>query len=618
MVNTNIQSPIPLVGRGYAQRPSMIYDTGEYPRLNNVFVTERGLEGRFGISKISDVFYNDAELSQYTDLCGFIGSMSYSLGGADAAVVMGRETVLDFSKNESLVDTPYQGNDSLGWVPADLQLTQTNGTNQVPVKVFNYRDINYFLTQELTGGDTIEYHFGPEATGGVIPDLTSIISGRTLGGATYDFVDSFVFKDRLWVITRNTIYFSAVGPASLTNFTAPDGGAFIYSDNIKAVEASKDTLYVICENEVYALTYGDDPNLDSTNLIISTDQGGDSSCTYEGTIYFTDGMTLFAVSSNSITTVMELELFQREPRSGTGNFSDSLFDRPAISTKLVPFKDKLYLIYYEPCRFSADSGSTDFINRGAKLPFQSVVTDQMGNVDKSDFSNVFAISMTNGSITRIVLTELHDFNRFGCIVDATELNNGDGSSVLLFMTSTHRYSATSPTNVNSTYNFVYSYTDEPEEYAEESNQSHTVYDSLATFQGGSVANGRLTYNVPYQVTIKDFFPDGNEYMMKKFRSLNIMGNLPHGIIVNAHLDSRDAVNQLGVISDLQDVLRDPNPYRFGIMARAKSLSLAISSPLVYVEDTPGVTRINHDRLIIHDMRVLWTYTGKPQNTIVSS
>jgi hypothetical protein len=242
----------------------------------------------------------------------------------------------------------------------------------------------------------------------------------------------------------------------------------------------------------------------------------------------------------------------------------------------------------------------------------------MGNVDNSDFSNVFAISMTNGSVTRIVLTELHDFNRFGCIVDATELNNEDGSSVLLFMTSTHRYSVASPTNVNSTYNFIYSYTDEPEEYASGSNQSHTVYDSLATFQGGSVVNGRIIYNVPYRVTIKDFFPDGNEYMMKKFRSLNIMGNLPHGIIVNAHLNSRDDVNQLGVVSDLQDVLRDPNPYRFGIMARARSLSLAISSPLVYVENTPGVTRINHDRLIIHDMRVLWTYTGKPQNSIVSN
>jgi hypothetical protein len=374
------------------------------------------------------------------------------------------------------------------------------------------------------------------------------------------------------------------------------------------------------ETEIYALTYNADPNADATNVRISA-RGADSSCIHDGTVYATDGEHLFTVSGSSVDKVMDLELFNRYPVPNMGGNSSA--QASAIQTKMVAYKNKIVLIYYDTGAHSGLYGfSTPFLNRGIKLPVDSNTTpglfvnenDDILSYPQVKFNNTFMIDMDNGSITRITFNDIQAdpgsesivYATVGAIVDANVTTDNKGNERLYLMTAARRGAAAAGT----TWNFVYQYLDEPTTWKSNIDANGaSAFDSFYTVLGGVNVSYVEKYSIPFSVIIHKFVPDGAEYLMKKFRTILMEGNLPeftrYGFFYDRNLPTLTTV---GAPSANQ---RRPKSYRFGLNQRGRSLSIIISRN---TESSTDDASINTDVMTLEDMRIFWTYSGKPQST----
>lgn len=643
MVNTNVQSPVPIIGKGYTQRDNKMYAAGEFPLLNNVFVNKDQLKSRYGINCVgtnSSSYGSTLSANKFfTDLYGFIGSHKSFTNDIIAPMLGGKNCFFGHA-NTGLGSTFVD----VKWDPETLLAGQTNTKFQIPVKAFTYQDRNIVVTMRANEVASVinsfDYHWGQQAGGAAVPALNLIVNRPvpSSGASEQDFVDAFAWKDRLWLATRDTIYFSGIGTvANHQNFTAPVGGFIKYPGRIKSVEYMRDSLYVICEREVYVFTYNADPNTDGTNLMISGNQGGDSSCIHENTVYFTDGTSLFTVNNGSINKAMDFEIFSRPPRPQIdNNTSDVIIVGKQISTKLVAYKNKIVLFYYDMTRMGGGVSLTPYLNRGIKLAFNSnsdaTMTTKGTNPEAysdafSEYSNCFMIDMENGSITKIMFRDIRlDAWYNGFLVDAIVVPDKNGDQVLYFMSSAHRHTNEVVGGVNySTHNFMYRYNDGDinDNYSFANYQNFTgIWDGYYQVAGNGA--GGVTYNnrvlIPFAVMIKKFVPDGSEYLMKKFRTLLATGNLPEGTKFNRFFgDFPTNLNQDYYNVAVPVTNTDPKPYRLPFNQRGRYVTLFFKRDSGFGANSSSLsvspTFINTFQFILEDLRVLWTYTGKPLKTV---
>jgi len=642
VVNTNIQSPIPLLGRGYTQKNDKLYEDGEFPILNNLFITEDGgLKSRFGIVSVgvNSSSYGGLFTKHYTDIMGFIGSLK--LANNVIPYLSGKNSFFGLaSLSDSTLTTDVK------WDPETLLAGQTNTKFQIPVKVFTYQDRNIVVTMRANEAGSVitsfDYHWGQQGSGAAVPAL-NLIANRAVptGSPDQDFVDAFAWKDRIWLITRDTVYFSGIGTiANHQNFTAPVGGFVKYPGRIKSVERLRDSLYIICEENVYVFTYNADPNTDAVNIVVSDTQGGDSSCIHENTVYFTDGTSLFTVNNGSINKVLDLKVFAQPPRAQMGNCtSANIIVGKSVSTRLVAYKNKIVLMYYDMHRIGGGIASTPYLNRGVKIPFSSNINASINGRgtaperyedEYSEYSNVFMIDMDNGSITKISFRDQREPNTTynGYIVDAQVVPDANGDQVLYFMTSAHRrfYDAVGAEvgTAYSTHNFVYVYRDGKFNdnypfggYADQLG----VWDS---YYKADYASQALTFNnkvlIPFMVLIKKFVPDGNEYLMKKFRSILFMGVFPEFTKFMRVFEDTASAN---VNTDYYNVaapieMSNPRSYRLPLNQRGRFITLCFKR---VSNEGANTARVSYPadpvaafHFMLEDARLLWTYTGKPQST----
>lgn len=107
-------------------------------------------------------------------------------------------------------------------------------------------------------------------------------------------------------------------------------------------------------------------------------------------------------------------------------------------------------------------------------------------------------------------------------------------------------------------------------------------------------------------------PDGNEYLMKKYRNLEIMAKFPKDKFELSVAYDNTAYGTAGQINDDEALLvsgeyRGHQPHRIGLNQRARELSLKFNTTAV-LDAAPNDTI--WDFLEISDLRLLWSYTNR--------
>lgn len=628
MVNTNVQSAVPLLGRGLISRSNDIYDTGEYPVLSNVFIKQGKLQSRHGIKFVSNNMYAAGggqllnDVNYYQNMTGFIGTTDY-YEGIFVPTVVGKAGMFHLDSDPS---GAYRGNKR--YSPEVLLAGQTNINFHYPVKHLAQPNPGGGVTISVktthAGGiiTHVSYYYGTSGSGTGAPPAPILLFTVPYYNAPSVFVDAFFFKERLWIVTNDTVYFSGVGSANYLNFTPPVGGFFKYS-GITSVVALKDTVYVLTRSSLYALTYSDDPNLDAVNINISNSVGGVSCTIHSGSVYFTDAISLYSVNNNSVSKILDLDLFPKPLLKGASNETTTYIEGPRC--KILSYKNYIVFLFHGASRFGTGSDLTPYVNRGIKVatsPYTDNTAYEIGSAYAStfyeSFHNMFMLNMDEGTMNRIVFRDNRDNigvsgKLNGFIVDAVSGKDYNGKDRMFLMTSAHRnpLGASVPANQNTTNNFVYEFTDESQNYYSGETNANKSHDDYYYISGGTV----VQYNrasIPFHIVIKEFCPDGNEYLMKKFRALNIMGSLPNGTFISFEYNKGSSrIQSIGnLLDNFSTGYIRPNPYRIGINQRARSISII----LFYSDDLPVTTNsnTNEDILTIEDMRTYWTYTGKPQ------
>lgn len=559
-----MEFPIRIVGPGFVDRDKGNYQPGEYRSLSNAEITVEGeLKERRSIATPTD---SEGYAANFVNPFGIIGTID--------------DNIIYASKT----DHQSQGLESATlWSPTSLPVP-ASGFHQI-VAAFKYNKKWWWLTWEYdpASGGTYTYNlyykdaspFGLKAGNPAFETLSTV---ALFTQATWPnrLVSSFIHKDRLWIVTTDRIYWSkATDP---TVFATPDGGFVdISADNrITGAVALNDSVYIITKSSTYMLSYSIDPSDDGYMRKIA-DTGGDSICVHDASPYIANKIGLFAVTSTTVEKVIDLP-------------------RVAHSWKVVSFNE--YLIFIARERISYDDDAPSESNQG----WQRSVANPMF-VTSTTTDNVYFLNTQNRSMHTVDFKDHLDDagSEYGYIVDAVYVATNDvyGASKLYMITNKYVSKVAGVSTYNS--NVYYMYPDKDKTF---------VVDYVRKVDG---SYGQ--YRPSILVEFEGLSPESHEYRMRKFRTLLAMGKFPfEEFEVNIALDFKDydpaKAKQVNNNNFPNDNNRLHNPVRLPINQRGHSISIKMrtTNPLVDIKN--NATDI-YDQFRISDLRLLWSYTKRP-------
>lgn len=328
MVNTNIQGPIPITGRGMVIRPNGHFEPGEFKRLVDCEILDNKIVRRRNMRQ----GYNEV------------------LPGANTPRFIGQteEGLIFSSYNEDDTDNSHMAlffRDN-GGDPQDLESSElfSNYYNSIlTIGAFFYNNRNYWLGVKTTSGVVTfnlrstpdSYYPDDSAFGGLSLDSEDLFAftpdndyNLNVGKVAYN--NSFIFKDRYWICLSGGLWFSkATDP---TEFGVDDGGGFFLfpDDEVTYAVAVKDALYVICKTKIYVITYQDDPNSDASQRVISSDVGGEHACIFRDTPFFSNAEGIWEIQNLYVNKVIDSKDYGFDPVEG-------------MKAEITPFGEYLYI-----------------------------------------------------------------------------------------------------------------------------------------------------------------------------------------------------------------------------------------------------------------------------------
>lgn len=139
-------------------------------------------------------------------------------------------------------------------------------------------------------------------------------------GNTFDSYQdkAFVFKDRLFLVDGDTVYFSKPGDFSV--WTAPDGGYFKINpgndgDYITAVAVTDDVIYFFKPNTTISFIFQTDPNSDGYARTISIEYGAHSATVWRNRVFVFNTNSVFELVSGQF-----IDLGQKIDLTGAGKW----------------------------------------------------------------------------------------------------------------------------------------------------------------------------------------------------------------------------------------------------------------------------------------------------------
>lgn len=646
MVNENVQGPVQLAGRGHVRRSSYNYQPGEYHDLRNLVISPDGtLKQRppfqaFRFAEANKIcnfvgHWRGNPIICYTDPVLANANYLHSWGFRDHASFI---TYLMGSAPTTLHGKLDTANAAIVGVRSGPRV-QVDG-------FFTYNNKNYII---LTYGFGIvagpqtwftlhtaslddSLQTGPTSFDSASTVVSAPIRSEQITGTYSDtgadirelpgpMVRSWVLhKDRLWIATKDTVYFSAA--TDPTNFTVPSGGFFRFSGkSINSIQAIGDNIYVIMDEEISLITYSTDPNVDSSVIVVSGTVGGDGSCIYEDTIYVVKQETLYALNGSNVNKIMDLQLELKEFQNVYVATASATTGR-RFEFKMQAFDGALYIL---PRAAIRPIGST-------RLPYEYIYT-HIGS--PLDTAGLFRVDLNNGSVSRFIYRDNYapsDMmhvgyeDRFNQRRLALSFHVNEAFNRVGFMGSNPRfwYGAATPVTVPAGYD----------------SQNRYYYLDLYSNAAGSAL---FVHPIRIFMRIMNFSPDNMHYLIKKFRSIMINADMPRFWNGSTYLDltrlkvavgaySNDTITATNVIIDelltqftpsaLESLISpvEPRSYRYGSNQRSKNISILIYTDetllpaLVDLSNYQNDTELEHKMLEsvmeITDIRTYWSYIGR--------
>lgn len=301
MSNQQTLTQMPLEGRGFVVHDSGDYRPGEFRRLNNCELLDGRIVGRRDIRSC---------VSDHTDLLTSDQNYGHFIGTFNEWAISAGP------KYQTAVSTSGQVQQM--WNPTELSGDYSGVYYERLVGFFKYNFNNFWLIhyqRDLTSSIGLQLLYCPD----LIDDqpVNYTYAGLSDNGNQVDiqladpdfyafrYRNFFMHKDRLWLVTNGALYFSKATDPTL--FEVVDGGGFFKfpNTNINYSFALGNTIYVLADDSVYAITYTSDPNADATVRKISEVVGGMHGCVFRDTPYLINSEGVFAINNNFVTKVLD-------------------------------------------------------------------------------------------------------------------------------------------------------------------------------------------------------------------------------------------------------------------------------------------------------------------------
>lgn len=546
MVNTNIQAKIVLEGAGLRHKDYGNYKPGEYRQLSNV---ELGADGvlRTRRSIVQPVQGADS----YSNALRFVGSVdNFSWAATSTALI----PVGEYAYSGALPDSPSNLPD------------QADSNYHHVVGFFKYNNTYYWLTANYDGVNVKFYIYSNSS---ISATFATMAATRTLIGtvkaqgpdpeANQDsFKSYFIFKDRLFLVTHETVYFSkATDPMT---WAVPWGGFFKIPDQeINACVAVNDSVFLATNQGIHVFSYSIDPNKDGYMKPIADDVGAWAMTVNEGVVYASNKYSLYTISHLGITRAID--------------FADVVPHRDGIRNRLISFENYVLVIEYRTKNVAGEAYPLNVSRRVSTEEPNTLISfnTKTGSAHRIDFEDY--VSLSEGLRGRIV--------------DAlVSKPNYDDDPTLVLMTSRID---------GSNYSNCFYLMDYPKG---EANGIDQIRDSLGT----------QYVKINQQVEIDSYAPDGNEILMKKYRGVYGMAKLPthdfeYAVAYDNHPESR-TYDLLGNVIE-GDIPRPHHPFRLPMNQRGRSVTLKFRTKN---PDIIYATEPNSHWFELSDLRLFWTFT----------
>src|SRR5699024_1562092 len=301
MVLQEYQTEVPLKGAGFKAHKHRGYALGEFRRLNNCELLDEKIVNRRSIN----AFYaNDDIAEKSIDLTkrpiGFYRQWTILAGNTEASFLNAYSAALNMSVR--IGDNP-----------------SINAEDGVPCGFHEYNHRCYWIKTKTDETSFDRSIYVDDVASPLTGDVSEITTGLVEENAviTEDmysvfynnlrYIKSFIHKERLWILTPDTHYCSKA--TDRAEFDTEEGGGFFRVEGRTFVDciAHQETIYLLCEDALYTVTYGSDPNNDAEVRSVSTTSGGSSICVFQGNIFIINTYGLFGISNNSIEKVYETD-----------------------------------------------------------------------------------------------------------------------------------------------------------------------------------------------------------------------------------------------------------------------------------------------------------------------
>lgn len=632
MVNTVEETPFQLAGRGLTYRPAGKFQPGEYEILDNVEISPEGtLKHRRGFSfcrqlvadTVSDFFDNQRR---------FIGHY----GTYPIIATRNANALYMVYSDDTIQDTLYeqQALDVIGTMLPSIQAGGTALPGGYTITAYTvsiegywfYNGYSHFLLEYRDYADngggastrlyrrrlalrrvekSLKTKFAnphlilddiPESVGVastvLIESSISLAGGGTFAAETnpeYYVKNHLIHKDRAWIATKDTVYFSQDGDHSV--WAAPDGGFIKFpNDNIKQIYALGDIIYVFCDSRIYAVTYNIDFNTDGEVNIISAEVGGESACSVGDVIYTYKHGAIYAISGNNVSKVLDTNL--RIPYG-----VDDLIGNYVHSIKLAAFDNELYLFMYRT--------RGTFMSAAPVNWFYNVYSDLKSYANENNDTHLYKISLETGSTCRINLAPSLAKAQGQAVarldpVDAylVPFESNTNQPILYFLNAVTAGAATGFCVTYPGANII-------------SNSTGGFNEPNRDIVIGSNFNTTYFFTPYLRIKYKDFSPDGSKFNMKKFRSLLVEANIPKlsdavNMTLNVYFGDSAVPLALNWVENIAGGLRDSSPYRFPLNQRARYFTLDL---IRLCQSAAGIPA-EENLLEISDLRLLWSPTTR--------
>lgn len=629
------QASIPLGGPGLVDRASDAYGPGEYKNLTNLVITPEGtlkkrrpVQGLFsGITnyldeKIIGTWGSDVVYASYD----YVGNNGYArrsrriygggegtfndnlISGLPAALLTDIQAKTGFpagANTNYLIEGIFQYNNQCYVI-----ILAVNRSTALPITTYNSRLVivqGTFFWQN------------PNAAGG--PVLSTACSNIESANWTESYTTAdwnavpnipmpsfFMYKERLFVATRDTLYFSrATDP---TKFATVDDGGFIKfpGKTIKKVVPVGDLIYVIFDASISVLSYNTSPNTDAQVRVISDGVGGEDAVLYGDLVYVLSYKYLYGLSGSNVTKLADIPaaFLQNNIGATSGASNADLTAGQAPSLKLEVWDDGVY--YYL-----------------RKLKY-ATVAGHISHIHPVGYSDMYRLDLSNGHTSKFTF--------------------GYGTRNMMVADSI----STRPSNRNPNDRF----------YLMGKTESTTTFDifyfsknqTFCAFPSGFVvadkygidaythsnATHQNCCTIPIELTLLNYSPDSFRYMYRKLRTLMMQADLPSftpNSTVSAELE-------LNIYAGLPTTLNGTNPfakqhlisepvsglepsrhvssYRYGVNQRAKDISINIktrdsvktsfvNSMTIHNDFNPAKVLANSLMEIV-DLSLIWSETNR--------